>query len=60
MKVQVQKSFQKDILKVNDRKLAIALNALIQKLENSASLFEIYHLKKMKSNGNYFRIRIGQ
>ena len=59
MKVEVQKSFEKDIEKISNRKLAEQVNSLIQELENCNSLLEIRHLKKMKAKGNYYRIRIG-
>lgn len=59
MKVEVQKSFEKDIEKVSNKKLAGQVNTLIEQLENCKSLSEIHHVKKMKAKGNYYRIRIG-
>ncbi len=59
MKVEVHKSFEKDIEKVTDKKLAIQLNEIIDELETVSLLAEIKHLKKMKVKGNYFRIRVG-
>jgi len=59
MKVEVRKSFEKDIEKIHNKKLAMQLSAVIQALENCTALTEIQHLKKMKAQGNYYRIRIG-
>ena len=59
MKVEVQKSFEKDIEKISNKKLAEQVQAVIQELEDCKSLSEIHHAKKMKAKGNYYRIRIG-
>ena len=59
MKVEVQKSFEKDISKIKDKKLAEQIFAVIETLEKCNSLSEINHLKRMSSGNNYFRIRIG-
>ena len=59
MKVDVQKSFEKDISKIRDKKLAEQIFAVIEELENCDSLSEIKHLKKMTSTSSYFRIRVG-
>jgi mRNA interferase RelE/StbE len=59
MKIEVQKSFEKDIAKLKDKTAATAVLKLIDELENCESLSEILHLKKMTGKGNYYRIRIG-
>jgi len=59
MKVEVQKSFEKDIEKITDKKFAIAIETIIEALENCKALSEIHNLKKMKAKGSYYRIRIG-
>jgi mRNA interferase RelE/StbE len=59
MKLEVQKSFEKDIEKITDKKLAKQLNAILEELETSQSLADVRPLKKMKAKGNYYRIRIG-
>lgn len=59
MKVDVQKSFEKDISKIRDKKLAKQIFAVIDDLEICNSLSEIKHLKKMTSTTSYYRIRIG-
>jgi hypothetical protein len=47
MKVSVQKSFEKDIFGVKDKKLAAQLNKVIEELEKCGTLSSIKHLKKM-------------
>ena len=59
MIVLTQKSFDKDIEKISDKKLAVKFLSIINTLETVSSVSEINHLKKMKSKGNYYRIRIG-
>ncbi|MDZ4709560.1 MAG: hypothetical protein SH818_14265 [Saprospiraceae bacterium] len=59
MKLDIQKSFEKDIEEISDVKLASQMLILIQKLENCKALSEIQHLMKLKAKGSYFRIRIG-
>ena len=59
MIVLTQKSFDKDIEKISDKKLAFKILSIIDTLETVSSVSEINHLKKMKSKGNYYRIRIG-
>lgn len=59
MKVDVQKSFEKDVAKIQNKKLAANLFALIDRLEKCTTLSEIKHVKKMAAKGNYFRIRVG-
>ena len=58
MNVEVTKSFEKDVLKISDKKIANLIGKAIEKFESSKSLTEISGLKKMASKGNYFRLRI--
>jgi len=60
MKVEVQKSFEKDITKVKQRELAIKVLAVINSLKTYQKLSEIPKLKKINANDNYYRIRIGE
>ena len=59
MKIEVQKSFVKDMRKVSDKDLAAKVLAIIRELEGYQTLSEIPHLKKLKHKGNYYRIRVG-
>ncbi len=59
MKVEIRKSFEKDIAKILDANLAMEILSRIEELENGSSLSEVHNLKKMKLKGDYFRMRIG-
>ena len=59
MIVLVQKSFERDISKVTDKKLAAQLKAIIVELEISKTPSSIRNMKKMSGKGNYYRIRLG-
>ncbi len=59
MKVDVLKSFEKDVAKIRDKDLAAEVFSLIEKLETCTTLSAIPKLKKMKGKGNYYRIRLG-
>jgi hypothetical protein len=59
MKVSVQSSFEKDILKIKDKKLAQQLNKAIGTFGTCKSISEIPNLKKIKSKGGYYRLRLG-
>jgi mRNA interferase RelE/StbE len=59
MLIEVTSSFNKDISKLRDKKLLLAIKSALQHIESSHSLTEIPHLKKMEGTSNYFRLRIG-
>ena len=59
MKVQIDKSFAKDVNSINDKKIKSILAILIEKMKVAKSLSEFEHLKKLKGNRTAYRIRIG-
>jgi mRNA interferase RelE/StbE len=59
MKVKVQKSFEKDILKITNSSLAQKVLHIIAQIEQAKELSEIPHFKKLKTEGNFFSIRLG-
>ena len=59
MNLIVTKDFEKDIKNIRDKKLALLINEQIKKLSECDSIAELSGVKKMKSSGNYYRIRIG-
>jgi mRNA interferase RelE/StbE len=59
MKIEVQKSFEKDIAKVKNQELAIKVLAIINSLKTYQKLSDIPKLKKLNANDSYYRIRIG-
>jgi len=54
MKLEVQRSFEKDVFKITNKKLASLLTSLITELEKCHSLFDIRHVKKMPAKGNFY------
>lgn len=59
MKVEFRKSFEKDLSKVRDKDLLMRVKAVIEEVERAESTFGISNIKKLKANGNYYRIRVG-
>ena len=58
MQVEVTSSFNKDISKLRDKKLLLAIKTTLQHIESSDNLSDIPHLKKLEGTSNYFRLRI--
>jgi mRNA interferase RelE/StbE len=58
MKIEVQKSFEKDISKVRNKELAIKVLATISMLEKVENASDIPNLKKLAGHDDYYRIRV--
>ena len=59
MQVLYKKSFQKDLLKIRDRKLKESVAGIVELAEKIKDPSSLPQLKKLKGFKNYFRIRIG-
>ena len=59
MKIEVQKSFEKDISKVGNKLLASKILSLIDDIASLQTISDIHHLKKLHAKENYYRIRVG-
>jgi mRNA interferase RelE/StbE len=59
VKVEFRKSFEKDLGKIMDEDLLARIKAAIEQVENADNLLEIGNIKKLKADGNYYRIRVG-
>ena len=59
MKIRVEKSFNKDIDKINDKKLLKKLRTFISTVENAEGIHEIPHTKKIIGYDSFYRIKIG-
>ena len=59
MKVEFRKSFEKDLRKLGDRQILTRVKDIIYEVEASQRLDEISNFKKLKTKGNYYRIRVG-
>lgn len=59
MKFRVEKSFDKDVDKIKDRKLLQKLRACISRIESADNINEMPNLKKIEGYGLFYRIKIG-
>ena len=60
MNVKIDKSLEKDINKIKDKRILKRLHSVIIMMQNSSSLSEIKNLKKIRGTKNFYRIRIGE
>ncbi len=59
MIITFRKSFEKDLSKLRDANLLQKIRAVIEEAEAAVNLIEVNNLKKLKADGNYYRIRVG-
>ncbi len=59
MIITFRKSFEKDLSKLRDANLLQKIQAVIEEAEAAVNLIEVNNLKKLKADGNYYRIRVG-
>ena len=59
MKVEFRKSFEKDLGKIRDGDWLARIKSVIEEVENAESLVDISNIKKLKAQGNHYRIRVG-
>ena len=59
MKVVFKASFAKDLRKIKDKQLKSQVGELITLIEQSNSLLEVGHIKKIVGVDNCYRIRLG-
>jgi mRNA interferase RelE/StbE len=57
--VTFRKSFEKDLSKLRDADLLQKIQAVIEAAEAAVNLVDINNLKKLKADGDYYRIRVG-
>lgn len=59
MEVEFRKSFEKDLSKLRDETLLTRIRAVILEVEDAETLENVSNLKKLKAEGDYYRIRVG-
>ncbi len=59
MNVEFRKSFEQDLLEINDKVLLAKIQTTIELVETVSTPNEISNLKKLKIKGSYYRIRVG-
>jgi mRNA interferase RelE/StbE len=59
VKFRIEKSLDRDIHKINDKKILKKLRSFISAIEEAASISEILHIKKIEGYDSSYRIKIG-
>ena len=59
MKILYYKSFEKDLSRIKDPKLSLAVEFAIKQIKLANTLSEMSNVKKMKGYKSAYRIRIG-
>ncbi len=59
MNVEFRKSFEKDLSKIKDAELLQRIQAAVEEVEAIDSLIDLTNVKKLKAEGDYYRIRVG-
>ena len=59
MNVEFRKSFEKDLGNIRDEALLERIKAVIEEVEIAETLGDVSNLKKLKTDGDYYRIRVG-
>ncbi|MDF0714912.1 plasmid stabilization protein [Muricauda sp. 334s03] len=59
MKIKYHKSLEKDLRKINDKKIKQKLKPIILEMKEAKVLDELKSIKKLTGHPNAFRMRIG-
>ena len=59
MRVEFRTSFTRDLRRIQDRALLQRVQETIEEVEAAESLPDIVHLKKLRAESHYYRIRLG-
>jgi mRNA interferase RelE/StbE len=59
VKVIFRRSFAKDLKKIRRKALRQEVQAVLEQLEQSTTLYDLPNVKHLTSEGSYYRIRIG-
>jgi len=59
VKVSFRKSFVRDLRKIKDQGVCDRIEAAILQVEVAEELVQLRELRKLKGDGNFFRLRVG-
>jgi mRNA interferase RelE/StbE len=59
MNVEFRKSFEKDLRKIKDAELLERIRSVIEEIEAIEILTDLTNVKKLKAEGDYYRICVG-
>lgn len=60
MRFRIEKSFDRDVGRIKDKKLLKKLRTFISTTENVDTIREISHMKKIEGYKSYYRVKIGE
>ncbi len=60
MEVEFRKSFEKDLSKLREKALLARIKAVVLEIEDAETLEDVSNVKKLKADGDYYRIRVGE
>jgi mRNA interferase RelE/StbE len=59
VEIEFRKSFEKDLSKLRDEALLARIKAVILEIEDAETLEDVSNVKKLKAEGDYYRLRVG-
>jgi len=59
VKFRIERSFGRDVDRINDKKILRKLRSFISAIEEAASISDILHIKKIEGYDSFYRIKIG-
>lgn len=59
MKIEFRKSFERDLRKIKDGATLQRIQAVVEAVESVKSFSDLSGIKKLKAEGSYYRIRVG-
>jgi len=59
VKFRVERSFDRDVDKIKDKKLLKKIRSFISTIEEAASISEILHIRKIEGFDSFYRTKIG-
>ena len=59
MKFRVEKSFDRDVDRIKDKKVLRKLRTFISLVENADTIHQITHIKKIEGYESYYRMKVG-
>lgn len=59
MKIRIEKSFDKDVSKINDKNILQKLRAFISTVDKANDITGVAHVKKLQGYDSFYRIKIG-
>ncbi len=58
MKFRIERSFERDVDKIHDKKILKKLQSFISVIEEAASISKILHIRKIEGYVSFYRIKI--